>query len=411
MAVMMLHERNVEMIIRSKHICTPNRIIDGCMEVRDGKIAEIREDAVPGAEDFSDMWVIPGIFDTHNHACGGYDLHGQTEEQRERNGKAYLKSLARCGVTLVFPSLFSTVANQKSLDELQSVVRFVGQDTGGARAAGIHFEGPFLNRVGEKGRRYQAAPIDLDYVKTCLKLANGTLKLMGHAPELLHSTEMIRLLLEHGVTAAFTHSDADSKEAFRAFDDGVTVATHTCNVMTGIHHRDVGGLGAALLDDRVWCELICDGLHICNDMLRLILRVKSHDRIIMISDSSTLGGMPSGRYHLDDGVNIVDEAGRVLSENGQLEGSSKPVLYDIRNLVRNVGVSLPDALRMACLNPCVKYGFADRKGSLREGKDADFVLIDSDFQAVRTYLEGKKIYDRETDSESFNPVVMSLKEK
>ena len=399
------------LIYRSRKIYTSDGVIDGYMLVENGKIIKISKGDVDGARDLLDMWIIPGIFDTHNHACNGYSFSGRNEEERIRNTKAYLKGLASNGVTLVLPTLFSTEANQESLDELKTAATFYGKEVNGAKVAGILFEGPFLNRVGEHGQRYETDPIDLEYVKKCIEISKGTLKLMGHAPELMGSREMVDLLLKNGIVAAFTHSDCKSEEAFRAFNDGITVATHTCNVMVGIHHRNVGGLGAALLDDRVHCELICDGLHVCNDMLKLIMNAKSHDHIIMISDSSRFVGAPSGRYQTDNGSITVDDEGRVLDTNGSLSGSSIPVIHGMKNLVENVGIDMLEAVKMASLNPCQKYGYSDCKGSLTAGKDADFVIIDPDFNVIESYSEGRKIYDFKQDTDLFNEEVLAILEK
>ena len=384
--------------------------MNGYIVIENKRIVKIAEGDAKGARDLGDLWVIPGIFDTHNHACNGYSPSGKSPEARELHTRAYLKGIAGNGVTLVFPTIFSTVADQASLDELKTAASFVGKEIDGAKAAGVHFEGPFLHRVGEHIKQYEADPIDSEYTRKCIEITNGTLKLMGHAPELPGSSKFIELLLKNGVTAAFTHSDSKSEGAFRAFDDGVTVATHTCNVMVGIHHRNIGGLGAALIDNRVYCELICDGLHVCNDMLKLIMNAKPHDHIMMVSDSSRFVGAPSGKYHFESGIMTVDQDGRVLEEDGGLSGSSKSVLFGIKNLVQNVGMDLLDVIKMSSLNPCVKYGYADRKGSLEAGKDADFVLIDSDFNVIETYSEGRKIFDCKKDVNLFNPEVLACLE-
>lgn len=398
------------LIYRSRKIYTPDGVVDGYMLVENGKIMKISKGNIDGARDLLNMLIIPGIFDTHNHACDGYSISGKDDEDRVRNTGAYLRGLASKGVTLVFPTLFSTEANQESLDELKTAVTFVGKDVKGAEVAGIHFEGPFLNRVGEHGQRYDTDPIDLEYVKKCIEISKGSLKLMGLAPELTGSSEMIDLLLKNGTVAAFAHSDCKSEEAFRAFDDGITVATHTCNVMVGIHHRNVGGLGAALIDDRVYCELICDGLHVCNDMLKLIINAKAHDHIIMVSDSSRFVGAPSGRYHTNNGNITVDDEGRVLDADGCLSGSSKPVIYGMKNLVENVGIDMLEAVKMASMNPCRKYGYSDCKGSLTAGKDADFVIIDPDFNVIETYSKGRKVYDFKQDTDLFNKEVLAVLE-
>jgi N-acetylglucosamine-6-phosphate deacetylase len=179
--------------------------------------------------------------------------------------------------------------------------------------------------------------------------------------------------------------------------------------MRGLHHRDVGVLGASLLRDDVWCELICDSLHVSLPMIRIILKIKDADKIIMVSDSGAYAGAPVGTYR-NPGQNVksdrgnihVTEDGFVLSDTGRLTGSSKPVIFGIMNLVEKLGVPLEDALRFSSLNPCVKYGFAGRKGSILVGKDADFAVIGDDYRVINTYSEGRLVYDRAADTHLFN---------
>ena len=189
-----------------------------------------------------------------------------------------------------------------------------------------------------------------------------------------------------------------------AYAKGISVATHTGNVMTDMHHRDIGGLGAALTNENVTCEVICDGLHICDEMLGIYFKVKSTDKFMMVSDCTALSGAPVGKYEgIFEGMALnVTPEGFVLTDTGRLCGSSQPVLFDIRNLVNNVGIPLETCLKMACLNPCIKYGFADRKGTIEVGKDADLVVISDDYQAQVTYAEGRKVYDRSTEGKIFN---------
>jgi len=164
------------------------------------------------------------------------------------------------------------------------------------------------------------------------------------------------------------------------------------------------GLGAALTNENVTCEVICDGLHICDEMLGIYFKVKSTDKFMMVSDCTALSGAPVGKYEgIFEGMALnVTPEGFVLTDTGRLCGSSQPVLFDIGNLVNNVGIPLETCLKMACLNPCIKYGFADRKGTIEVGKDADLVVISDDYQAQVTYAEGRKVYDRSTEGKIFN---------
>ena len=239
--------------------------------------------------------------------------------------------------------------------------------------------------------------------------AEGTLKLVGLAPELENADKAIEFLTERGIRVAFTHSNCGYDEAIAAFRKGITVTTHTANVMSGIHHRRMGGLGACLLDPYVNNEIICDLLHVSKEMLQIMFKCKPYDKFMMISDNVPMAGAPIGRYMIDKDLAVnIDEKGYCLTDTGRLCGSTKPVLFGIRNLVEELELPLETVSKMASLNPCRVYGVGDTKGSLRVGKDADFVIISDDYQALQTYSEGRKVYDHEIDTHIFNQAFLDV---
>lgn len=390
-------------IYKCRNIYTLDGKIDGYIIVNNGKIVDITTEKQKADFDYSNKIIIPGIFDTHNHASGGYHPYGTSNKDRVYYNKMYLKNLARTGVTSVLATLFSTVADQESIDVLTTLSKkIVNKKFDGATAVGINFEGPYLNRVGEGGKRYVPDPVDTKVLQQYIDICGNTLAEVGMAPELKNADKGTKLLLKNGVKVAMTHTDAKSQDAFKAFDRGVDISTHTCNVMVGIHHRNIGGLGAALMDDRCDCELICDGMHVCNDMLKLIFKLKSHDKIMMVSDSSSFENLPKGKYVRDGHEEIfVNEKGFVLDTNGSLSGSSKSVIYGMKNIVENCGVSMEDAIKMACYNPCKKFNLTN-KGCLAKGKDADFVVIDKNFKVYYTFNGGRKVYDYKVDTDLNN---------
>ena len=377
---------------------------DGCkagvLTIENGKITAFTPGTDPEAVDYGDKRIIPGIFDTHNHATCGFNPGEDfgTLEERKALVKGYLKALASQGTVNVFP----TVTPVDAIAAVAAVHDEGPQD--GANILGIHSEGPWLSRVGEKGIRTGWPEVSVETTKAMVEAGHGLLRLVALAPEIPGIEPVMEYFLSQGVDLAAAHSDNNYVQATAAYDKGVSVATHTGNVMTGLHHRDVGGLGAALLHEGVECEVICDGLHICNEMLKLYFRMKSTDRFMMISDLTVCSGGPVGRYKSDSpegDMNLTPE-GFLMSDAGRLRGSSQPVLYDIGNLVEKVGVPMETVLKMACLNPCKKYGFADRKGTLAVGKDADFAVITDDYKAQATYSEGRKVYDRDVDGVIIN---------
>ena len=388
------------MYIRSKRIYIADGCVSGIISVEDGKIADILNyNAKVSVDIEADAFrVLPGIIDTHNHGTMGYSLMGvEDEAEKEKNVRGYLKGLASQGVTACLPTadhaLFKTIA------------RVAKGEIDGARPIGIHSEGPYLNRVGEKGVDTGHPEVDLSYVKKMYEDSEGMLKLFAIAPELEGSKEVIEYLNSVGCRCAFAHSNMNYHEALEAFKWGISVTTHTANVMAGIHHRNMGGLGACLLNDDVYNELICDGLHVSNEMIELMLRVKNDpfNKVMMVSDNVPMGGAPIGRYNLGGlGLQVnIDEKGYCLSDTGRLCGSTVPVIKGIKNLVENVGIGMRNVIKMSSANPAKVYG-AVNKGSIEKGKDADLIVIDDDYNVLYTISEGRIVYDHQKDTDVFN---------
>ena len=392
------------MKIRAQRIVLPGKVISGTVEVNEeGKIVNIHEHSFQADIDYGDLTIIPGIIDTHNHGAAGYrfdtaDIDGMRE---------CLKGEAALGVTGILP----TTANYNSYPDLVALMK---EDNDGARVLGIHSEGPWGSRVGEKGVNLGYPEVNMEEAQKYLDMADGHLVLFDIAPEIPGALDAIDFFVRNGVTVSNYHTNATYEQANLGIDHGVTVATHLFNVMTGLHHRDVGTAGASLLRDEVWCELICDGLHVCLPMVELALRMKDHSKVMMVSDNVAYAGAPVGKY---DGVKmgnspdsdraVIEKTpeGYVLSKTGRLSGSSLPVLFGIRNLVKKLHMPLEEVVRMSSYNQSVKYGFKD-KGELAAGKDFDAVVIDDDFNVVATWVEGRNVFDSAKEEIPFNPEFM-----
>lgn len=377
--------------IYSKNIYLHNHIFNGSIGIENGKINEFYEGIHPKAVRYDDKRIIPGIIDTHIHGCYGWSMMNNTPAEEVQ---AFLKAIASQGVTSVFPTTFPLP------DEIgvKGIVEASRGPIVGAQIVGIHFEGPYLHRVGENGIPHDKRYIDLSHVQRIIEECDGLLKLMGHAPELENSDDLINLLIDNGIKAAITHTNADAKTAKIAIDRGIRVATHTGNVMTGIHHRDVGTLGTCLLDDRVMCEAICDGMHLSLDMVQLILKTVGTSRVMMISDCTALSGLKPGVYasvsDSENGDVIVTEDGFVKTRQGRLVGSSQPVMKGIENLVEKLHIPLETVILMSSYNQAKFYDLKN-KGYLDIGMDADFVVIDDDYSVISTYVLGKEVYKKD----------------
>ena len=370
------------MFVRSHRIVTDQGIVDGILNLDEGRIVDILPPTARVAitVDAGDHRILPGIIDTHNHGTMGYGLMSEQADP-EAVVRGYLKGLASQGVTACLPTADFAL--------FETIVKVAQTHVDGAKPIGIHSEGPYLNRVGEKGIDTGHPDIDLKHVQTMIDTAQGMLKLVAIAPEIPGAREAIELLTSQGVRCAFAHSNALYQEALDSFQWGITVTTHTANVMAGIHHRRMGGLGACLLNDEVYNELICDGLHVANEMIELMLRVKKNpfDKFMMVSDNVPMAGAPIGRYHLSGMFDVnIDEKGYCLSDTGRLCGSTLPVIRGIHNLAENLHLPLTEIVKMSSRNPAQVYG-APQKGRLAAGMDADFIIIDEDYQVLKTFSE------------------------
>lgn len=382
------------MILKSNHIYFEDGIKEGYLEFINGKIDNYypKEADISDYVDYTDYRLIPGIFDTHIHGTMGYTLMGgNTDEEQEIELKGFLKGCAAEGVTSVFPTA--------DISMFETVAKLAEQDNDGAKILGIHSEGPYLNRVGEKGIDVPHPEIDMNYVKKMVEKADGWLKLVAIAPEIEGSQEVVEYLNEKGIKTAFAHSNCNYDEAMESFKRGISVSTHTANVMSGIHHRNMGGLGACLLNPNIYSEIICDGLHVSPIMLKLMFKVKEQEKWIMISDSSPYAGAPEGHYKMGEFGVTIDSEGFCLSETGRLMGSTKSVLYGMSILVNKLNMPLENVIKMSSLNPCACYGFDHLKGSIKIGKDADIAVITDDFKAIATYSGGRKVFDKEIDKD------------
>ena len=391
------------MILYCDQIYMEDGIKNGYLLINDGKITSFHpaSEQLNADVDYTGFKLIPGIIDTHNHGCFGFDLMKAPIPQQDIEG--YLKGLVTQGVTAAFPTVSGSALGIKSLADYEEY------PLKGARIMGIHSEGPWGSRVGEKGVNTGYPAVDLDYAKEMVEAGKGKLKLVDVAPEVPNALEAIRYFKENDVFVGAYHTNANYKEANRGIDEGITVATHLGNVMTGLHHRDIGTLGACLLRPEVDCEIICDDMHISLEMIRVYLKVKDPSRFMMISDNVKYAGLPAGHYkgmtkdtNSDRKTITITEDGFVLSETGRLSGSSKPVIYGIKNLVTKLNIPLEEVIKMSSLNPARKYGFDDRKGSLSIGKDADFVVITNEFDVKETWVEGQKLYDASKDTLQYN---------
>jgi N-acetylglucosamine-6-phosphate deacetylase len=361
------------------------------ISVEDGRISHIESlsvgdhGRVGATYRFADATLVPSYFDIHIHGCAGHDVMEATPEALGTIG-AYLVSR---GVGAYLPTTVTSPRDEtiRSLAGLAAVIGR-GSDHRGATPLGIHLEGPFLSHL-KRGVHTDAlleAP-SIALFNRFWDAAEGKILLMTIAPELPGAAELIAHATALGVRCSMGHSDARVCEAETGYLAGARSATHTFNAMRAIDHREPG-LAAFVLDKRsLYAEIICDGIHVDPLMVRLFVKAKDEDRIILVTDGMSATGMPDGTYMLGD-MEVEVRDGRCTS-NGTLAGSVLTLDRGVQNLMEYTGASLNTAVAAASHNPSQLMGIEDDWGRLEAGRVANITVLSPSAEVIQTFLAGR----------------------
>lgn len=386
---------------KSERILTENGFVNGYITICDDKIEKITTEWDGEYEDLGKVDIFPGIIDVHNHGFGGWSM---TDPCTDEDVLGYVKALASIGITGILPTAKE--------DAFEAIVRVMDQVYEGAVIYGIHSEGPFWARGGEKTVGLTWPAPDVEETERLIQKTHGKMKVMAIAPELPGAYDVIRCLHEHQIKVACCHTAAYAEDIYEAKRvAGFDIATHLGNGMRGIHHRNVGALGALLLLDNIYYEVITDLNHICPDMLRIMFKLQPYSKFCLISDSNFIAGLPTGTYIRYGRENYADEKGLILNSDGRICGSGSWVLRNIKQLVTKVGVPVEQAFYMASINPARYLGIDGETGSLQSGKRADMIFVNDDFVCERTFVGGKEVYNKNVDTQDkiFNTEALKAK--
>ena len=357
--------------------------------ISEGKIASFGNaaDALKTSEDFDaeGLYVIPGFIDTHNHGCVGVEFAAEDEDFE----KARIW-LAEQGITGVAPTVRALPVESCVAAE-KNILREAGKASGGAKVLGIHLEGPFVSH----SRCGAMCPPDIvcepEALRRMAEAACGMLKIMTLSPERENAIEVIKAAGELGVKISLGHTDATYETAKAAIEAGASRATHIFNAMRPLSHRETGILGAALTDDRVTCEMICDFVHLDEAAMRMVYRLKGAEKITIISDSGYMTGLGDGEYKVGDHEQVrIVKNGVCRTLEGRIAGSCVSMLAGAKNLLR-MGIPLEEVSLMGSLNPARALGAEASVGSLAEGKAADIVVCDGELNIKAVFVDGKRV--------------------
>lgn len=377
------------MIIKGKNIFSEEGIfLEGSIEITGNKISNINwENVVPemGEGEIIDVgneYVIPGLVDIHFHGCKGVDFCDGTVQAMDSIAQYELTQ----GITSIVPATMTL-----SRDELAGIFETAGsyKSSGGSTIRGITMEGPFVSlaKKGAQNSAYIHKP-DMGFFKEMQQLSGGMIKQVAVAPEEDKDFAFIQQASRECVVSV-AHTTAGYEIAKEAFVRGANHVTHMFNAMPPFHHRDPGVVGAAVENSSVFVELICDGVHIHPAMVRTAFALFGAHRICMISDSMMATGMTDGEYSL--GGQKVKVVGKTATlEDGTIAGSASNLYDCLRTAVFKMSIPLEDAVRACTLTPAKSLGLDKECGSIREGKDADFVVFDEELN-IKMIVKGGEV--------------------
>ena len=353
--------------------------------VRDGRILSLVAPDDPAAlsadrrVDLDGHMLLPGFIDTQVNGGGGVLFNDQpTVEAIRAIGAAH----RRYGTTGFLPTLISDdldrigealAATERAVDEVPGVL-------------GVHIEGPFLNQ--ERKGVHDASKfrlLDERAFQLLTSLDRGR-TLVTLAPEMT-TPAMISRLAAAGVIVAAGHTDGTYEQLTEALGAGVTGFTHLFNAMSPLGSRRPGAVGAALDHAGSWCGIIVDGHHVDPASLRIALKAKGAERLMLVTDAMPSVGVENKSFLLQ-GRPIAVSGGICVDEDGVLAGSDLDMASAVRNSVALLGVDLPTAVRMASHVPAEFLGLGHELGRIAPGYRADMVRVTDAVEVVESWIGG-----------------------
>ena len=376
-------------IINAK-IILKDRIVENCALLYSSVIEGIvPADSLPTDVDIIDAnggYVSPGLIDLHIHGYLGKDVCDGAEESI----RTISEGIVANGVTGFLPTTMTE--DMSTIKKALEVCRNLKEESkswNGSTILGCHAEGPFISesKKGAQDPKYILKP-DAEFVKEY----SDIIKIITLAPEEDSNDfeEIRKICKETDVVVSMGHTSADYETAKASTGAGVAHATHLFNAMTPMAHRAPGVVTAALNSD-ISCELIVDTFHVLPVFYDILWKLKGR-KLCFITDCLPAGGLPEGEYTLG-GQKIIYRGIVCRLEDGTVAGSVLHLNKGVWNVYTNSQIPLWECVNCASLNPATTIGLEKTKGSIEVGKDADIVVLDNEFNVLKTIIGGETRYE------------------
>ena len=376
------------MIIQSKKVWIADQFMPAQIEIENGKIASVGAyGKKPVDVDYGDKRILPGFIDIHCHGAYTFD----TNDAHEEGLRNWTKDIVGEGVTALLATTI-TQSEEVLTKAVANVAKVMEEGYEGAEILGIHFEGPYLDMKykGAQPEEYIVKPT-IEQFKRYQEAAKGNIRYITMATETDEDFALTRYCAENGVVVSIGHSAATYEQACLAFANGAMSMTHVYNGMTPFNHRANGLVGAAYRLRTMYGEIICAGNHSTPTALNNFFMSKGPDYGIMVTDALMAKGTPIGSRHIFGGneILIYPDGSAHLTKIDSLAGSTLRMNDGLRILIEEALIPVNYAINSCTLNPANCLGIADRKGSIKAGKDADLVVLEKDYSVAQTYCMGK----------------------
>ncbi len=375
------------MLIYSNNVWINEKFISATLEIDEGKIKSISYEKKPNAKDYGNNHIIPGMIDIHTHGYGGGSSTDGDPEVIRRWVKYYPKE----GVTTFLPGVMVRV-EERIKSSLAAIATVKEENIKGAEIYGIFLQAPFLDHeyCGTYDKFLIQKPT-VEHLKEYIKISKNNIKTISLAPEHDDNHEVLKYCVANGIKVCLGFSGCSYEEAMQSIEEGAINVVHCFNCMAPLLSRDPHLPGAALTNDKVYSEVMADGIHVHPAVLNLVGRMKGKDRLITVTDSSNMKGLKPGFYHTDVRDITVCEDGVGRMPNGKIAGSMKMMIENVKNLQEIGHLPLVTAINAATINPARMLGIDDQKGLIKEGYVADLAVYDHEYKIIQTYVHGEEM--------------------
>ncbi|CEM62696.1 N-acetylglucosamine-6-phosphate deacetylase [Treponema phagedenis] len=367
-----------------------SKMENSCVLLQDGKIEDVFSErrfqtrhfnADVRIIDVQGAFIAPGFIDTHIHGFAGYG----TEDNSTEAMLQMSIELARYGVTSFNPTLYPS-ERDNMLKCIRAIVKAMGKEKG-AKIMGLHLEGPFISseKLGVQ-RPETVSPVDMTFMEELWAASKGHIVNMTVAPELKGMRKLALYCAKKNIVLQAGHTNALYEHMIEGMQAGIFHSTHLFNAMSQMHHRNPGAVGAVLIHPEMSCEIIADGIHVHPDLIRLLVRDKPLDKIVLVTD----GLKPTEQYEgqlIANGEEVVHRDGCFHRKTDDvIAGSSLSMIRGVKKLT-SFGLPVETAVKFATINPAEIMRYS-KLGAITPGYEADITVFDKQFNVLATVIKG-----------------------